>query len=380
MRPAAKRTDERSARQRPQVRSIKLPELPLWDRARDQRVPLAFELELTARCDNDCAHCYINLPADDAAARARELTAAEIDGLARQAAALGSLWCLVTGGEPLLRPDFEEIYLALKRRGLLVSVFTNACLVDDRIAGLFQRYPPRDLEVTVYGVSRATYEAVTRVPGSFDRFVAGLGRLEQAGIKPRLKAMALRSNRHELRQIAAFCRSHTKDYFRFDPQLHLRYDRDPVRNREIDAERLSPAEVVAVERADRQRHRALRRNCDRLLPRRYGARELFFCRAGLDSFTIGWDGSFKLCGALTDPACTRDLRNGTLQQAWTQFAPAVRNKRPRNGRFRNACGVCGLINLCLWCPAHAYLETGTRDQPVAVFCRMATARQRLIAP
>ncbi|MCU0606664.1 MAG: radical SAM protein [Candidatus Edwardsbacteria bacterium] len=380
MRTAAKRTAGRPVRLHPQLRSIKLPDLPLWHRARETRVPLAFELELTARCDNNCRHCYINLPAADASARARELTAAEIDGLARQAAALGSLWCLVTGGEPLLRPDFEEVYLALKRRGLLVSVFTNACLVDDRIVRLFQHYPPRDLEVTVYGVSRATYEAVTRVPGSFGRFIAGLGRLEQAGIRPRLKAMALRSNLHELPRIAAFCRRHTRDYFRFDPQLHLRYDRDRSRNREIAAQRLSPAEVVAVERADRSRRRALQRNCERLLPRGNGGRGLFFCRAGLDSFTIGWDGSFKLCGALTDPACTCDLRNGTLQEAWSTFAPTVRNKRPRDGRFKNACGACDLINLCLWCPAHAYLETGARDEPVDGFCEMATARQRLIRP
>ena len=54
---------------------------------------------------------------------------------------MGALWCLLTGGEPLLREDFAEIYLGLKRLGLLVSVFTNACLVTPEHVELFQKVP-----------------------------------------------------------------------------------------------------------------------------------------------------------------------------------------------------------------------------------------------
>jgi len=205
-----------------------------------------------------------------------------------------------------------------------------------------------------------------------------LSRLESAGIKPRLKAMAMKSNQHELGEIAAFCRRYTKDYFRFDPQLHLRYDRNLSRNLEIKAERLSPAEVAAVERADCQRYQALQRKCDRLLIKGTGARSLFFCRAGLDSFTIGWDGTFKLCGSLTDPSCTCDLREVPLKKAWGRFAPSVRKRKPGGKRFSEMCGQCELVNLCLWCPAHAYLETGKVDEPVDAFCAVAEARKELL--
>ncbi len=364
----------------PELTSVSLPDFPLWQKAQKKRIPLSFELELTARCDNDCRHCYISLPAGDEAAKARELTVAEIDDLARQAAGLGSLWCLITGGEPLLRPDFGEIYLALKKRGLLVSVFTNAGLVDDRIIALFRRYPPRDIEITVYGVTRETYEAVSRVPGSYDRFLVGLSRLVAAGVRPRLKAMALRSNLHELPQIAEFCRRYTKDTFRFDPQLHLRYDRDPARNEAIKSERLAPAEVAAVERADPQRFTALQRECDKLLAavKAKTRRSLFFCRAGLDSFTIGWDGRLKLCGSLTAPDCTYDLRAGTLREAWLAFVPGVRARKPAGKQGAKPCGDCELVKLCLWCPAHAYLETGAIDQPVPDFCAVAKARRSLL--
>src|SRR5208337_2328732 len=108
------------------VSSQSLPQFHLWEKMADRRRPLAFDLEVTARCNHDCRHCYINLPAGDAEARAAELSLEEISSIAGEAVSMGAVLCLITGGEPLLREDFREIYLALKRLGLLVSVFTNA--------------------------------------------------------------------------------------------------------------------------------------------------------------------------------------------------------------------------------------------------------------
>ena len=250
------------AHRRPGVsESIEIQDFALWEKLKARRAPLSFDLEVTARCNNDCTHCYIALPAGDREARAAELASAEILSLAEEAVGMGAVWCLLTGGEPLLRDDFEEIFLGLKRLGLLVSVFTNACLVTPAHVELFRRYPPRDIEVSVYGATRETYERVTRRPGSYDAFVRGLDLLLQSGVPVRLKAMALRSTVHELAEISAFCRARTKDYYRFDPLLHLRFDGDEARNAEIRAERLSPEEVVAVERADEERFGALERGC-----------------------------------------------------------------------------------------------------------------------
>ena len=216
---------------KPFVSSIPIQEFPLWDKIKGKRTLVSFDLEITARCNNNCRHCYINLPAHDIAAKENELSFREIKEIVDEAVSMGALWCLITGGEPLLRPDFGKIYLALKKTGLLVSVFTNATLITKEHIELFRHYPPRDIEVTVYGVTQETYECVTRKPGSFDAFMRGLDLLFNSGIKVRLKAMALRSNVAELPQIANFCMEHTKDYFRFDPFLHLRFDQDPLRNK-----------------------------------------------------------------------------------------------------------------------------------------------------
>lgn len=360
-----------------------LPDIPLWDRGREKRIPFSFDLEVTARCNCDCRHCYINRPANDKTAEKKELTVDEIARIADQAVGMGSLWCLLTGGEPLLRADFPDIYRLLKKKGLLVSLFTNACLVTEEHVRLLKEYPPRDIEVTVYGVTRETYENVTRRPGSFAAFRRGLDRLVKNNFNVRLKAMALRSNFHELPAIAAFCRSQTTDYFRFDPLLHLRFDGDAGRNLEIRGERLRPEEIVALEQADPERSGFLEKNCAHYIFPAHDhkdCRHLFYCGAGNAGFAVSPEGIFRLCSSLWHPDCVYDLRKGTLAEAWNGFVPQVRAQSSTAREFLQKCHSCPIINLCLWCPAHAHLENGRLDSWCDYFCAVAHARAAGIRP
>jgi radical SAM protein with 4Fe4S-binding SPASM domain len=359
-------------------RSIPLAEFPLWERPK--RIPFAFELEITARCNNNCRHCCINLPAGDREARDQELSFEEIKEIIDQAVSMGAIWSLITGGEPLLREDFSSIYLHLKKKGLLVSVFTNATLITEEHVRLFQKYPPRDMEVTVYGVTQETYEQVTRRAGSYDAFVRGLALLHESGIKVRLKAMAVRSNLHEMPEIAHFCREKTKDFFRLDPFLHLRYDGDQKRNEELRSERLSPEEIAALEASDPERFEALQKTCGRLTAPDSSLSDcnhLFHCGAGNGSFNVSYNGLFRLCPALWHPDCVYDLKRGNLREAWHASVPAVREMRSNSKEFLDSCQVCPIVNLCMWCPGRAHLETGAMDAPVDYFCRVAHARAEL---
>ncbi|MBE3112148.1 MAG: radical SAM protein [Acidobacteria bacterium] len=354
-----------------------LPEFSLWEKMASGRSVFSFDFEMTARCNLDCRHCYINLPAGDRAAKKRELGADEIGRLGGEAAALGAVWCLITGGEPLLRKDFFDVYRALHRRGLLLSLFTNATLVDEEHVRFFKKYPPRDIEVTVYGVTKETYERVTRTPGSFDAFLKGLDRLLASGVSVRLKAMALRSNKREIAAIGDFCRARTKDYYRFDPHLHLRFDRDEARNSGILAERLSPEEVARLERLDPERFGALTAVCGELIAPEAPAsdcRHIFRCGVGQRSFVIGPEGLLRPCLSLHHPDFLYDLKKGSLADAWTRFVPEVLKRETDRREYLEKCGTCPVVNLCLWCPAHAYLETGELDLPVEAFCRIAHAR------
>lgn len=361
--------------------SIPIQKFPLWEKMAAANAVFSLEIELTARCNNDCRHCYVNLNAGDRDAESKELSVEEISRITDKATEMGAVWCLLTGGEPLLRQDFGEIYLNLKKKGLLLSVFTNAQTITDEHIRLFRQYPPRDIEVTVYGVTKETYERVTRKPGAFLAFMTGLNRLFSAGLKVRLKAMALRSNLTELPEIARFCRKHTKDFFRYDPMLHLRFDGDPVRNEEIRAERLSAQEIVSLEQADEKRSDMLRKQCSQLKNldhRSQNCTHLFHCGTGRGNFYISYDGFFRLCSSLCHPGCIYDLKRGSVAEAWHDLVPKVRTMSSSRKEFLGACHICRISDLCMWCPAHAHLETGSLDGSIEYFCEVAHARARAL--
>ena len=295
---------------------------------------------------------------------------------------LGAIWCLTTGGEPLLHDDFEDIYLYLKRQGLLVSLFTNATLINHKHIELFKKYPPRDLEVTVYGITPHTYAAVTRKPELFQDFLHGVNLLLDNNVSVNLKNVTIQANLDEFTEIDDFCRQHSRDPFRFDPLIHLRFDRDEKRNAEIRKQRLSAELIAALERLDEARFSALENNCEKLLltnkPESPNT-SIFGCGAGVSDFIVSHNGYYRLCSSLWHPECIEDLRKTSVRKARQALLPKVRAMQSNDPAFVQNCGACALVILCIWCPAHAFLETGHMDKPCRYFCEVAETRKASIS-
>src|SRR5512138_2924073 len=265
-------------------------------------MPDEIRFEITARCDLDCRHCAVNRPEADKAARKRELSAGEIGRLAGEAAALGAKACRITGGEPLLRKDLFDVYQAVLSKGLLTSICTNAARVTDELVHFLRKFPPRFVEVPIFGASRETFERVTRVPGSFPAFKKGLDRLLRGRITVRLRIMALRSNKHEIPAMADFGRAFAKGGFEIAPHLDLRYDRDEDRNVYIRAERLSPREIVRLERSGPESLGPVLAACAGLAREGLSAddefperRRLFSCGAGGPELVVDAAGRLRPC-------------------------------------------------------------------------------------
>ena len=226
-----------------------------------ERAPLlgSLDLELTERCNNNCIHCCINLPQEDIGAKQRELGTAEIQGILTEAAALGALSVRFTGGEPLLREDFIDLYLYARRLGLKVLLFTNARLITPELADLFARIPPLvEIEVTVYGLKPQSYEAVSRVPGSYEEFWRGVGLLLERNIPFVVKGALLPPNRPEMDAFEAWAATlpamdRPPSYSMF---FDLRGRRDSAtKNRLIESLRLTPEDGVTILRRNGDAYR-----------------------------------------------------------------------------------------------------------------------------
>jgi radical SAM protein with 4Fe4S-binding SPASM domain len=344
--------------------------LRLHQAVADQRIPLSGSIDVTERCNLRCAHCYINRPAGDGEARARELSREEWCSLLDQMADEGCLWLLLTGGEPFLRPDFLEIYTHAKKRGMLVTVFTNGTTITRRIADALAEWRPFSIEITLYGRTPATYERVTGVPGSYARCVAGIGRLLERKLPLKLKSTLMTLNRHEVWDMKAYAEGLGLGY-RFDSMLNLRVDggQGPAQVR------IPPQEVVALDLADGERVREWREFCEKFWGPPPQPEYLYQCSAGLTTFHVDPYGRLSAC--MMSRAQSYDLRAGTFGEGWRAFLPRVRTQ-PWTRETR--CRRCELFMLCGQCPAWAQMESGDPEAPVDYLCQIAHLRAGVFGP
>ena len=334
------------------------------------------DVELTERCNSDCLHCSVNLPAADAGARAREWGAEAWKALLSEAARLGLLVVRFTGGEPLLRDDFEDIYLHARGLGLRVMLFTNATLVTPRLAALLARVPPLEaVEVSVYGLTAGTYEAVTRTPGTFEACLRGLGLLRESGVPFVVKGALLPPTRDEGDAFEAWGDGIGGVAGRpgLALLLDLRSRRDGDKSARIAGLRPSPGEVV---RFARRRGDAAVDEWREFCGRSAGARgdRLFICQPSGGSAAVDPYGRLQHCLALRHPEAVYDLASGSLREAVTAFLPRLRDRRAADPAYLGRCGRCFLRDLCEQCPAKSWAEHGTLDTPVEYFCDIAHAQ------
>ena len=159
----------------------------LHARACAKGIPLAGTFELTARCNFNCRMCYVHLTPEEQRRRGAELTADEWLAIAEQARSQGMLFLLLTGGEPLIRVDFRYLLTELKKMGLMVSINSNASLIDDDWLDFFRHEPPSRMNITLYGGCNETYERLCGRP-MYDRVVHNIRALKALGIGVKLNA------------------------------------------------------------------------------------------------------------------------------------------------------------------------------------------------
>jgi len=335
----------------------------LYTRALSRRIPLSGGIELTFRCNNNCVHCYCNLPASDHNEMVREMDTETIKKTIDSIVEEGCLWLFITGGEPLLRRDFNDIWVYAKKKGLFLTLFTNGTLIDEEIADLLHEWRPFSVEITLYGATEKTYESITRQPGSFRRCIKGIERLIERGIFLKLKTMAMKENFSEIGHMKEMAKRWGVS-FRFDPLINsrLNMDRSPL------SQRLRPEEVVVLDMIDEERRDAWKDLCMRAEEIK-GSELLYDCGAGANSFHIDPYGNLYICIMARKEGY--NLRKGSFKDGWNSLIASLKGKRASP---ENKCRTCNLYYICGNCPGWSQSEIGVDEGPVDYLCEVARRR------
>lgn len=356
-------------------------------------VPLSAQFELTARCNFQCTMCYVNQPAGSSEAHRQEISADKWLAWAKEARDMGVLNVLLTGGEPLLFEGFWELYNGLFDLGLVVTLFTNASLIDEAAAARFARRKPFAVYVSLYGGSAETSERVTLVKNSLQMSLDGVDRLLAIKVPVRLRTTIIRENMHDL------CALYDHAYERGIPfgsndYIIPRRDEALVTAGTLhqtsvslgkNMDRATPEELKAAQ-VILLKHMAMRtgketkdvwdKDLHVLVEKEAGSAARyeetpFSCQAGNTAFWVNWEGNMTPCGSMMQPAF--DVSVLGIHEAWERLRAACRYI-PRC----DSCDTCNLADTCDSCPANRLMETGSYTLPHPYLCEMAAIRKNIV--
>ncbi|MFH0732130.1 MAG: radical SAM protein [Candidatus Omnitrophota bacterium] len=338
-------------------------------RSRSSHQPLIGQLELTYRCGLNCIHCYCKGSED----KEKELATRDWKQILDMLQKEGCVWLNLTGGDPLIRDDFLEIYSYAKAKCFIVSIFSSGYGFNCETIEYLVKIPPHSIEITLNGITQSTYESITQTKGSFFAAMRNIRLLASKNLPLIIKTNCIKQNRHELVRIKHFTeellgKPYNKHFFRYDHTIHPRLngDKTPL------SYRLSFEEIAETKKEDKdiwqEYHKALKARTHSL-PRE--ADFLYQCNSWKRQFIIDPYGKLRLC--TLSKKHNIDLKIVSFREGFYNILPGVLEERFKTP---SKCRLCHLRSLCYNCPARAYLETGNEELPVEYFCQFAEQTYR----
>lgn len=328
----------------------------LHDKGAREGIPVSGTFELTQRCNFNCEMCYVH----DCKLKNDPLSAEDWLNLAQQAKDAGTVFLLLTGGEPLLRDDFEQIYRALAKMGFLISINTNGSLLD-KYTTLFDELPPTRINVSLYGADNSAYKKLCGNE-AFDKVIASVKQMKELGISMRFNTIFTPQNISEFKKIADISKELSI------PLKPVTYTYPSVRiGGENKDSRFSPEEaaehIFAIDKYRFDEDFFIERTKKLLLLPEGPSENKVRCRAGRASFWVTADGTMLPCGMMPEPA-TKPLEIG-FKKAWQDTISATDAIR-----LPTECLGCKYAGICNVCAAMCKAETGDFGKTPHYICRM----------
>ncbi len=151
-------------------------------------IPLGVQLDLTYRCNERCVHCYLDHNDHG------EMSTDEIKDLLDQMAAAGVFFLTISGGEILMRRDFFELLEYARRLMFSVRLKTNAVMIHENEADRIQALAVESVQISIYSHRAEVHDAITKLPGSLKKSMAGAKLLAERGVKVIFANVLMREN------------------------------------------------------------------------------------------------------------------------------------------------------------------------------------------
>ncbi|GBF11996.1 radical SAM protein [Tepidibacillus infernus] len=334
--------------------------------------------ELTEGCNLKCVHCRATAQPNR---NKEELSTEEAYQVIDQIASLGDPILILTGGEPLYRPDFYEIASYALQKGLKVALATNGTLIDQYHARKIKEIGIKRVSISIDGANKETHDGFRGIPGAFDQALEGAKFLQDAGVDVQFNTTISKHNVdqiEELLQLAVDKKAVALHLFMLVPvgcgiqiaenQMLPSEQYEEVLAWFSEQSREAPLEIKAT--CAPHYYRIIRQKAkergEKVTFQTHGMAAMTKgCLAGTGVFFISHKGKVQPCGYL--PVEAGDVKKQTLKEIWNE-SPVFLKLRDQES-LEGKCSVCEYINVCSGCRARAFYETGNymAEEPYCIY-------------
>lgn len=328
-------------------------------------IPIGGTFELLPLCNMNCDMCFIRLNKNEMDKIGRLRTADEWLRIAEEMRKAGTLFVLLTGGEPFLYPEFIKLYKGLRKLGMIITINTNGTLITEEIAQTLGQDKPRRVNVTLYGACNETYEKLCHNPYGFDQTIRRIELLLKYHIDIKLNGSIVPLNQHEIHQLQDIADKYHL-YMKMDTYMYPS-SRERLHSFNDDS-RLTAKEAArkSIEIKLRQYNSEEFHEYKQYIFNNISDNEIcedcsLSCRAGKSSFWITWYGQMTSCIFLKNIGINV-FENG-FDKSWTYLVEHMKTVH-----MPKKCMTCQKKKICPTCGASALLESGTFEKEPKYLC------------
>lgn len=297
-------------------------------------------IELTYKCNERCRHCYI---VDE---HRQEMSFEKVCEILDELAEMKTFNIIFTGGELFTRKDAFEILEYAYSKRFVVDIFTNGNLIDGNDYIRLKSVWPRCVHFSLYSHIPEKHDAITRVPGSFDKTLKSIRSCVTIGIPVNIKTPIFEETMDDVSGIVALAN---------EIGCSVEMGRNITPKKDGD---LAPVQMKILSEKDEESVvdtiYQLITTLDNAPAQSKVPDKL--CGAGERSLSINPYGEVFPCSMLQ--ICIGDVNKQSIREIW-EHSEKLKEWRQMNRRsLRKGCDGCKLADECVFCPGEAMMRTG----------------------
>lgn len=317
-------------------------------------------IEITNGCPFRCDHCYVEK------SNIKMMTLEQFKNIINQLLKINCNTILLTGGEPMANPDFLDMYIYAKKKGMIVHLNTTCFLLNEQILNTLIKYKPKSIEISLYGYDNITYEKFTHKKEAFEKVFKNIIKLKNSNINISLKSVITKKNYQYIDKLKKISQENNirfrYDYIVFPKIIDNKFEKN---DEALDAEAI--VKIIKQDNKDIEYFKNAVKNIKKLKNKETSINEVFQCTMGKDRVFIDCNLYIKPC--LVVPM-KYSLNNYSIEEAIKLMNEEIANIKFKS---KSKCQNCYKRKLCRYCPGRFFLETGSYENAPKFYCEMADA-------